>query len=220
MVSSSCTLFLLFCIQLPTQKPSLKPNLTSSKAQTPSDPPPVNIIQIFKTYNSTQLRGKPAKDWGAGRNRKKKCHSPGLNTWFLNSGSCKQRSHSGLPDSSSQGSSVKPADFCTILIPFFPSLMQRAFMQNYDRPYHKAFSDMLPQSRPFKFSNTNLATHFQKLQFCAILQSFPYEEGTKLKPHSFLSYGPNQYSPSLKNYMHKMRKNETSKLLLPSQYLY
>lgn len=71
MVTSSCTLFLLFCIQLPAQKPPLKHNLTSSKAQTPSDPPSVNIIQIFRTYNSTQLRGKLAKDWRARGNREK-----------------------------------------------------------------------------------------------------------------------------------------------------
>lgn len=53
-------------------------------------------------------------------------------------------------------------------------------------------------------SNTNLATHFKKLQFCAILQSFPYEEGTKLEPFSFPSYGPNQYSPPLQKHMHKI----------------
>lgn len=54
------------------------------------------------------------------------------------------------------------------------------------------------------FSNINLAIYFQRLQFCAIFQSFPYEEGTKLEPCSYLSYGPNQYSATLQKHMHKI----------------
>lgn len=54
------------------------------------------------------------------------------------------------------------------------------------------------------FGNTNLDRHFQKLQIFAILQSFPYEDGTKFEPCSLLSYGPNQYSPSLQKQMHKI----------------
>lgn len=141
-------------------------------------------------------RGKPEK----------KPHSPGLNTWFLNSGSRKQWSHSGLPDFPFPGSSVKPVDFshfsflvflhrctdnsCRTMTDFVKKLFQICCLnQDHSNP---------------DISNTNLATHFKKLQFCAILQSFPYEEGTKLKPFSFPSYGPNQYSPSLQKHMHKI----------------
>lgn len=80
----------------------------------------------------------------------KTLHSPGLNTWFLNSGSCKQWSHSGLSDSPFQGSKCETCRFLHISHSFFPSLMHREFMQNHDKHCQKAFSNMLLQSRPLK----------------------------------------------------------------------
>lgn len=206
MVASSCTLFLLFCIQLPTQKHPLIHNSTSSKAQTPSDPPPVNIIQIFRTCNSTQLGGKPAKDWGAGGNRKK----PSIlqdwthGSWILVH--VNSEATLGSQTLPSKAQSVKPADFCTFLIPFLLHWCTENLCRTMTNLVRKLFQICCfnqDHSNP-DFGNTNLDRHFQKLQIFAILQSFPYEEGTELEPWPLLSCGPNQYSPSLQKHMHKI----------------
>lgn len=135
----------------------------------------------------------------------------------LNSGSCKQWSHFWLSDPPFQGSSEKPADFCTFLIPFFASLMHREFMQNHDRRCHKAFSAMLPQSRPFKprFQQHKLVYTLPKTAVLFNSSMFSYEERTKLKPCSFLIYGPNQYSPSPLKHRHK-----TGGRMRPASYCY
>lgn len=165
------------------------------------------------------LRGKPAIYWGAGGNRKKKCHSPGLNTWFLNSGSCKQWSHSGLSDSSSQGSSVKPADFCTILIPFFSFTDAERSHGELWQTLSQSFFRYTASIKTIQIQASATQTWLLTSKNCNSVQ-FSLWRRSKLKPRSFLSYRPNQYSPSLKKHTHKMRKNGTSKLLLPCQYLY
>lgn len=90
-------------------------------------------------------------------------------------------------------------------------------MQNHDRRCHKAFSAMLPQSRPFKprFQQHKLVYTLPKTAFLFNSSMFSYEERTKLKPCSFLIYGPNQYSPSPLKHRHK-----TGGRMRPASYCY
>lgn len=174
MVTSSCTLFLLFCIQLPAQKPPLKHNLTSSKAQTPSDPPSVNIIQIFRTYNSTQLRGKLAKDWRARGNREK---NPILQDWTHGSWILVHVNSEATFGSQTLPSKAQVRNLqISAHFPFLFSLHWCS--ENSCRTMTDVVTKLFQlcclnqdHSNPY-FSNTDLATHFQKLQFCSILQWF------------------------------------------------
>lgn len=84
--------------------------------------------------------------------------------------------------------------------------MHIEFMQIQDRSRHKAFPGTLPQSRPFKYRFWQDKLGFTLLRVSyAVLQSFLQKERPKLKPCCFPSYGPNQYSLSLQNHMHKIR---------------
>lgn len=177
MVSPSCTLFLLFCIQLPTQKPPLKHNLTSSKAQTPSDPFPANIIQIFKIYNSVFFERKACNILGSRRKQEKKNAIPQdwtHGSWILVHVNSEATLGSQTPPHKAQVWNLQIS--AQFLFLFFPSLMQKGVMENCDRPCHKAFSDILPQSRPFKFRLQQHKLGYS-LPKTAILCNFPYEEG-------------------------------------------
>lgn len=187
-----------------SQHRSLHWNTTSSKAQTPSDRHPVNIIQICKTYNSTQLRVKPAKDWGVRRNRKKKILQEWTHgSWNLVHVNSEATLGSQIPPSKAQVWNLQISTHFSFL--FFLHWCREDSCRTMADLATKLFQIWCLNQDHLNsdFSNTNLATHFQKLQFCAILQSFPYEIGTKLKACSFLSYGPNEYSPSLRKHMQK-----------------
>lgn len=123
------------------------------------------------------LRGKPAIYWGAGGNRKKKNAIPQdwtHGSWILVHVNSEATLGSQTPPHKAQVWNLQIS--AQFLFLFFPSLMQKGVMENCDRPCHKAFSDILPQSRPFKFRLQQHKLGYS-LPKTAVLCNFPYEEG-------------------------------------------